>query len=233
MLAGLTLTLFLGTWLQQLGLVTTEAGTAGFITGLYVVFTPLLGLLIGYRVRLMTWIASIIAVAGLFLLTVAGRPDLNIGDLMVLLSAIAWGGQLLFMGWLAPRMHPLVLTVTHLGGAGLLALIVTPFFESVTLAGLLAAKWNILFSALLATSLAFLLQAWAQRDAPPAHAAILISLEAVFAVLFGWWLLSESLSNTQIIGCGVMLTAILMAQIKPPRQAFCAQDDDTPIPPRP
>ena len=88
---------FLGTWLQQKGLVTTEVGTAGFITGLYVVFTPLLGLFVGYIVRPTTWFAITAAVAGLFLLTVAGKPEINRGDLLVLLSAIAWGGQVLLV----------------------------------------------------------------------------------------------------------------------------------------
>lgn len=233
MLGGLIVAVFLGTWLQQEGLVTTEAGTAGFITSLYVVFTPLLGLLIGYHVRGTTWLATLIAVVGLFLLTVAGRPVLNTGDLLVLLCAIAWGAQLLFIGWLAPRMDTFLLAVIQLGGATVISLILTPFFETFSIDAILEAKWELIYSGVVASGLAFLLQAWAQRDAPPAHAAILISLESVFAVLFGWWLLDERLTTIQFIGCGVMFLAILVAEIKPPRQAFFQSGSEGLSPPQP
>ena len=219
-LLGVIAMVFLGTWLQQVGLVTTEAGTAGFITGLYVIFTPVLGLFIGYRVRGLTWLATIIAVIGLFMLTVAGRPSVNAGDLLILLSAIAWAGQILFVGWLAPKVDALLLTVIQLGGAGLLCLAITPFFEPFVLEIILQCKWPLLYSGLVASGLAFLLQAAAQQDAPPAHAAILISLESVFAVLAGWLMLNEELSPVQFVGCGIMFFAIILAQIKPPRRAF-------------
>lgn len=219
-LGGLIVMVFLGTWLQQVGLITTEAGTAGFITGLYVIFTPLLGLLIGYRVRGLTWVATIIAVVGLFMLTVAGRPSINTGDLLILLSAVAWAGQILFVGWLAPKVDVILLTVIQLAGAGLICLVITPFFEPFSLENILMCKWSLLYSGLIASGLAFLLQVAAQRDAPPAHAAILISLESVFAVLAGWLMLNEELSGMQFTGCGIMLFAILLAQIRPPRTAF-------------
>lgn len=219
-LLGVIVMVFLGTWLQQVGLITTEAGTAGFITGLYVIFTPILGLFIGYRVRALTWLATIIAVIGLFMLTVAGRPSINLGDLLILLSAIAWAGQILFVGWLAPKVDALLLTIIQLAGAGLLCLCITPFFESFSLELILQCKWSILYSGLIASGLAFMLQAAAQQDAPPAHAAILISLESVFAVLAGWLMLNEELSAMQFAGCGIMFFAIILAQLKPPRSAF-------------
>ncbi|MDG2423852.1 MAG: DMT family transporter [Phycisphaerales bacterium] len=225
-LLGVIVAVFLGNWLQQTGLVTTEAGTTGFITSLYVVFTPLLGLLIGYRVRLMTWLAILIAVVGLFLVTVAGRPVLNSGDLLILLCAIAWGAQILFVGWLVPRMDPIQLTFIQLCGAALVSLLITPFFETISLESILAAKWDLLYSGLVASGLALMIQVFAQRNAPPAHAAILLSLEAVFAVLFGWWLLDEVLTTIQFIGCGVMFIAIVIAEIKPPRQLVPRSEGD-------
>ncbi|MCH2132500.1 MAG: DMT family transporter [Phycisphaerales bacterium] len=233
MLIGVAVMVFLGSWLQQSGLQTTEAGTAGFITGLYVVFTPLLGLLIGYRVRAMTWLATLIAVAGLFLLTVAGRPVLNIGDLLILICAVAWGAQLLFVGWLAPRMDVILLTVIQLGGAACISVVATLIFEPIDFEAILAARWPILYTALVTTGLAFLIQVWAQQHAPPAHAAILISLESVFSVLFGWWMLSERLSDIQIIGCVVMFIAIIVAELKPPRQEFFTGQPDEVSPPPP
>ena len=224
-LSGVIIAVFLGNWLQQAGLLTTEAGTTGFITSLYVVFTPLLGLLIGYRARLLTWIAIVIAVVGLFMLTVAGRPVLNFGDLLILLCAIAWASQILFVGWLVHRMDPIHLTFIQLLGAAVISLIITPFFETVSLDAVLEAKWELLYSGLVASGLAFIIQVYAQRDAPPAHAAILISLEAVFAVFFGWWLLGEVLTTTQFIGCGIMFIAIVVAELKPPRQMNDSVED--------
>ena len=232
MLIGVVIAVFLGTWLQQVGLMTTEVGTASFITGLYVIFTPLLGLFVGYYIRSLTWIAILVAVVGLFLLSVAGRPVLNIGDLLVLVCAIAWGAQLLFVGWLAPRMDMIQLAVIQLAGAAIISLILTPIFEPVSFSAILAAKWELLYSGILASGLAFILQAWAQQDAPPAHAAILISLESVFGLAFGWWILDEELTNIQLIGCGLMLVAIIVAQIKPPRQAFFQEDDSNASLPR-
>ena len=226
LLIGAVIAVFLGTWLQQVGLMTTEVGTASFITGLYVIFTPLLGLLVGYYVRSLTWIAIIVAVIGLFLLSVAGRPVLNIGDLLVMVCAIAWGAQLLLVGWLAPRMDVIKLSVIQLAGAGLISLILTPIFEPLSLTAILAAKWELLYSGILASGAAFILQAWAQQDAPPAHAAILISFESVFGLAFGWWLLDEELTTVQLIGCALMFAAIIVAQIRPPRQAFFDEDED-------
>lgn len=226
-LIGVIAVVFLGTWLQQVGLVTTEAGTAGFITGLYVIFTPILGLFIGYRVRGLTWLATLIAVGGLFMLTVAGRPSINPGDILILLSAIAWAAQILFVGWLAQRMDALLLTIIQLAGAGLLCLCITPFLETVSFEKIMMCKWPLLYSGLVASGLAFLLQAAAQQDAPPAHAAILISLESVFAVLAGWLMLNEELSPMQLTGCGIMFLAILLAQIRPPRAAFTDRNNSS------
>ena len=225
-LMGVVVAVFIGNWLQQAVLLTTEAGTTGFITSLYVVFTPLLGLLIGYRARGLTWLATVIAVAGLFLLTVAGRPVLNFGDLLILLCAIAWAAQILLVGWLVHRMDPIRLTFIQLFGAAVISLIIAPFFEPVSMEAILEARWELLYSGLVASGLAFVIQVYAQRDAPPAHAAILISLEAVFAVFFGWWLLGEVLTTTQFIGCAVMFVAIVVAELKPPRQMDTAEVSD-------
>ncbi len=111
----------------------------------------------------------------------------------------------------------------------MISLILTPIFEPVSFSAILAAKWELLYSGILASGVAFILQAWAQQDAPPAHAAILISLESVFGLAFGWWILDEELTDIQLIGCALMLAAIIVAQIKPPRQAFFQEDAEADV----
>ena len=203
--------------LQQVGLVYTSAGVAGFITGLYVVIVPLLGLCIGYFVRGTTWTAAIIATVGLYLLSVQGQHSINPGDGLVLAGAVAWSVQLLAVGWLAMRHNPVMVTIIMTGAAGVLALVVAIPLEHPTLHSIISAGPELAYSGPLAVGLAFLLQVVAQRHAPPAHAAVILAFEAVFGALAGWALLQEYLSGIQIIGCSLMFAGILLSQLRPPK----------------
>ena len=213
--AGMAMSL--GAVLQQAGLVYTSAGIAGFITGLYVVFVPLLGLLVGYFVRWTTWAAVLLATGGLYLLSVQGQSTPNIGDLLVLLGAVAWGAQFLIIGWLAVRADPVRIAIFQTTFAGVLVLLAAVLWESPDPAAILAIWPEFLYSGVLAVGAAFLIQIIAQQDAPPAHAAVILAMEAVFGALAGWAFLSEQLTLTQLIGCAVMLVGILLAQLRPPR----------------
>ena len=217
-LCGAGMAMCLGAVLQQAGLVYTSAGIAGFITGLYVVFVPILGLLVGYFVRWTTWVAVLVATAGLYLLSVQGQLTPNIvGDLLVLLGAVAWGAQFLVIGWLAIRADPVRIAIFQTAFAGVLALLVAVIWESPDPAAILAIWPEFLYSGVLAVGAAFFIQIIAQQDAPPAHAAVMLAMEAVFGALAGWAFLSEQLTLTQLIGCAVMLVGILLAQLRPPR----------------
>jgi drug/metabolite transporter (DMT)-like permease len=216
-LTGAGLAMCFGAVLQQAGLVHTTAGIAGFITGLYVVFVPLLGLVVGYFVRWTTWSAVAVATAGLYLLSVHGQPTLNPGDLLVLLGSIAWATQVLIIGWLALRCDPVRIAVYQTAFAGVVTLGVAIPWEQPELAAVLLLWPEFLFSGVLAVGAAFLLQIIAQQDAPPAHAAVLLAMEAVFGALAGWAFLSEELSATQLVGCLLMFIGIVLAQLRPPR----------------
>jgi len=211
-----------GGMLQQWGLVYTEAGVAGFVTGLYVVLVPLLGLFIGYRVSRNTWVATALAVVGMYLLSVTGRPALNPGDLLVLGGAVCWAAQVLVIGWIAPRMCPVKLAVGQNLIGGLLATAVAVMVETTTAAQLQTVLWELAYAGPLAIGLAFFLQILAQRDAPPAHTAILLSMEAVFGAIAGAALLQERLTGIMLLGCAVVLVAMLVAQRKPPVQMTTA-----------
>jgi drug/metabolite transporter (DMT)-like permease len=205
-----------GAILQQWGLVYTEAGVAGFVTGLYVVFVPLLGLCIGYRVHGTTWVAAVLALLGMYLLSVSGRGGINPGDLLVLGGAVCWAAQVLVIGWIVPVMDPMRLAIGQNLVGGVLATIAALLFETPTLSQLSAVAWELAYSGPLAIGLAFFLQILAQRDAPPAHTAILLAMEAVFGALAGWALLHEHFTTAMLWGCGAVVLAMLVAQWKSP-----------------
>jgi drug/metabolite transporter (DMT)-like permease len=207
--------------LQQYGIVGTEAGPAGFITGLYVVFTPLVGLMIGVRTGLATWIGCGLAVVGMWFLGVKTGDtgfQIDMPALLVLLGAIGWAVQVQIIGRYAPKTDPIELAVLQFS-----IVAITTFIAAILIEGpeqafgigraLREATWEILYSGILAIGVAFFLQIVAQRKSPPAHVAIILSLEAVFAALGGWWLLGESYDGRTMIGCGFMLAGILASQL--------------------
>jgi drug/metabolite transporter (DMT)-like permease len=206
--------LFVGASLQQAGLVYTTAQKAGFITGLYVVGVPILGLLIGQRTPVVTWLGAGLAAIGLYLLSVSGQWEVNPGDWLVLACAAVWSVHVLLIGRLSPRTDPLRLAAIQFAVTAVLSLAAAAVFEHTTLAGLAAAKWAILYGGACSVGIGYTLQVVGQRTAPPAHAGLLMSLEAVFAALTGWWLLSEQLSPRELAGCGIMLAGILLSQAR-------------------
>ncbi len=212
LLAGLIL--FAGASLQQIGLIYTTAGKAGFITGLYVVIVPLLGLLWGQRTPWGTWLGALLAIFGLYLLTMSDRLALGEGDGLVLIGALFWAGHVLVIGWLAGRrVDPVLLACLQFIVCAVLSLAVALVSEPITLTGLRGATLPILYGGLLSVGVAYTLQVVAQRDAPPTHAAIILSLETVFAALGGWLLLNEVLAERGLLGCGLMFVGMLLSQL--------------------
>lgn len=210
-LAGLCL--FCGASLQQVGLVYTTAGNAGFITGLYVVIVPLLGLLAGQRTHMGTWIGAGMAAVGLYFLSISADFRIGWGDFLELVGAFFWAAHVLIIGWLSPRLNALKLAMTQFAACALLSLLTAVGFETITLDGLRQALIPILYGGLCSVGIAYTLQVVAQKDAHPAHAAILLSLEAVFAALGGWLLLGEVLAPRGFFGCGLMLAGMLLTQL--------------------
>jgi len=211
--AGLGLVLFIGASLQQMGLVHTTAGKAGFITGLYVIFVPMLGLFWGQRTDTGTWIGALMAVGGLYLLSVTDTLSLSSGDTLVLLSAVAWAVHVQLVGRLVQRFDAVLLACLQFAACALLSLPISLIRESVTVAGLRGAALPILYAGLLSTGVAFTLQVVAQRHARPTPTAIILSLEVVFAMLGGWMILDELITLRGIFGCALMLAGMLTAQL--------------------
>ncbi len=210
-MAGLVL--FIGASLQQAGLLYTTAGNAGFITGLYVILVPLLGLFWKQRPDTGTWIGAVLACIGLYLLSVSEQFSIAFGDLLVLLSAFFWAGHVLLIGWLSPRMNALKLSAAQFAVCSLLSWGGAFVFEEVRLNDILQAAIPILYGGLFSVGVAYTLQVVAQRHAHPAHSAILLSLEGVFAAIGGWLLLHEQLGLRALTGCALILTGMLLTEL--------------------
>jgi len=210
---ALGVVLFVAASLQQVALLYTTAGKAGFITGLYVVVVPSLGLFWGQRPSGGTWAGAGLAAAGLYLLSVTESFRMEYGDGLVLGSALFWSVQVLLVAWLSPRTRPVGLAFYQFSVCAVLSLMTAVLFEPFEWAGLVAAAGPILYGGVLSVGVAYTLQVVAQRDAHPAHASILMSLEAVFAAFGGWLLLGEMLSLRGLGGCGMMLAGMLLSQL--------------------
>lgn len=210
-LAGIAL--FTGASLQQAGLVYTTAGNAGFITGLYVVMVPLLGLVFGHRPHVGTWLGAVFAAIGLYLLSVTEGFSIAFGDFLVLLGAFFWAVHVLIIGWLSPRSSALKLAFVQYTACSALSLVTAAAFEEPAFAMVLGAAVPLLYGGALSVGVAYTLQVVGQQHAHPAHAAILMSLEAVFAAVGGWLLLGEVFTPRELFGCGLMLTGMLVSQL--------------------
>ena len=206
---------FSGASLQQMGLVYTTAGKAGFITGLYVVIVPLLGRFVGQPADRTVWLGASLAAAGLYLLSVNEAFRISFGDLLELAGAFFWALHILVLGWLSPRMPAVRLACAQFGVCAVLSAMAALGFETVTVSGLTDAAVPILYGGVISVGVGYTLQVKAQRRTPSSHAAIILSLEAVFAALAGWAILGESLNGRELLGCGLMMAGMLVTQIAP------------------
>ena len=205
--------LFFGASFQQMGIVTTTAGKAGFITGLYVVLVPLAGLFWGQRARWSSWAGAVLSVAGLFLLSVTDAFTIERGDLLVLVGAFFWAAHVQVVGLLSPRTDPFRLSCVQFAACSILCACGAALTEQVTMEGIRSALWPILYGGVMSVGIAFTLQVVAQRRAPAAHAAIILSLETVFAAIGGILVLGESLGARGAVGCAVMFSGMIVSQV--------------------
>lgn len=213
--SGLTLglVLFGGASLQQIGIVYTTAGKAGFITGLYVVMVPLFGLIWKQRPSLGTWVGALVAAVGLYFLSVTREFTMEFGDALVLVGAFFWTGHVLLLGWLSPRRDPVKLACCQFAVCSILSVFSALGFEEITWQAVHDAAIPILYGGFVSVGIAYTLQVVAQKDAHPAHAAILLSMESPIAAVAGWVILAETLSLRAVFGCVLMLAGMILSQL--------------------
>lgn len=210
------LALFGGATLQQMGLVTTTAGKGGFITGLYVVLIPLIGLFIGHRISTSIWFGAAMSVAGLYLLCITESLKLERGDGLVLAGTVFWAIHVLLVGYYARRVDAFWLATIQTFICSACSFAVAGITETITISGIVPATIPILYGGILSAGVAFSIQVYGQRTCPAAPAAIIMSMETVFAALAGWVVLHEQLSTRNLVGCGLMLAGMLAVQLFPP-----------------
>jgi drug/metabolite transporter (DMT)-like permease len=211
LLAGVVL--FGGASLQQCGIVYTTAGKAGFITGLYIVIVPLLGLFWKQRPGVAAWLGALCALVGLYMLTVTGRLTISKGDTLVLGSAFFFAVHVLVIAWLTFKVDPVRLAFVQFMICSALSLVAAAFVETIAVDGIRRAAVPILYAGALSVGVAYTLQVIAQRRAHPGHAAIILSLEAVFAALGGRIMLAEILPARGLVGCALMLLGAVMSKL--------------------
>jgi len=204
---------FTASTLQQIGIVYTSAGNAGFITGFYVVLVPILGYFLGQKIGALRWMAALLALVGLYFLSVTRDLSMGKGDIIVLGSALFWALHIIVVGQASAKLDPLIFSFAQFILCSFLSLGGALIFEDPSWQGIGQAGIPILYGGLLSVGVAYTLQVIAQKHAPPSHAVIILSMEGAFAALAGALVLREVLSGRQILGCLLMLGGMLLSQL--------------------
>lgn len=207
------LALFAASSLQQIGLVYTDAGKAGFLTAMYIVFVPFLGLIVGQRPGRNALLSLIPAIVGLYLLSCTSVSGINKGDVLLLLCAVAFSVQILLIDRHCAGLDGLKLNCIQALVAAVLSVPWALLTETVD-ASRIASCWLPLgYAGILSMGVAYTLQIVGQKRVAPSAAALLMSLESVFAALFGWLLLHETMTRAEELGCVLVFAAVVISQL--------------------
>ncbi len=204
--------LFTAATLQQIGIQTTTAGKAGFITDLYIILVPLAELIFGRKLKKTIWVCVVLSIVGLYLISVNKRFTVSSGDLFELAGAFFWTVHILLVDRFSKKTNPVRLSFLQYTTAALLSLIAASFFEKVTLYGLSHVVMPSIYSGVFSVGIAFTLQITGQRYSKPSHASIILSMESVFACIAGIWVLHENMSTRGYVGCSLMVCAMILTQ---------------------
>ena len=217
------LALFVAASLQQVGLVDTDAGKAGFLTAMYIVLVPLLGLFMGKKPPRNALLSILPAVAGLYLLSCVGVTRISAGDLLLLGSALAFAVQITLIDRLAGGLDGLRLNCIQCLVCGVLSLVPMALTEQPDLVAIRVSWLSISYAGILSMGVAYSLQILGQQNLEPTAASLIMSLESVFAVLSGWLILKETLTSWEICGCVLMFGAVILSQLPQRKKATIKQ----------
>jgi len=204
--------LFIAASLQQVGLIYTTAAKAGFITSLYIVLVPILGILLKQKTYPTTWIGAVTATVGLYFLSINEDFTIQLGDLLQLIGAFFWAIHIQVIDRFVKKVDAVKLSSAQFATCSVLSLIVAFITEEIVPGQIFLALVPILYGGLMSVGVAYTLQAIGQRHAKPAHAAIAMSMEAVFAAIGGMIILHETMSLRGFLGCALMMAGILITQ---------------------
>lgn len=205
--------------LQQIGLVYTSAGKAGFITALYILIVPVLGLFLGKKVGVKTWMGVGLAILGMYFLCIKEGFFISYGDFLVMICAFIFSLHILIIDYFSPKVDGVKLSCIQFWIAGILCALPMILNEKPTLDAVAAAWLPLLYAGVLSCGVAYTLQIIAQKNTDPTVASLILSLESVFAALTGWLVINETLSPKELFGCVLVFTAIILAQLPQKRPA--------------
>ena len=211
--------LFLSTTLQQVGIQYTTVAKAGFITALYIILVPILGIFLKKRVSFQIWISVVIAIIGLYLLCMKGSFHLGQGDFLMLVCSLCFALHILVIDHFTDKVSGVKLSCIQFFVCGLLSCILMFLFEKPAVSDILSAWLPIVYAGVFSSGVAYTLQIIGQKGTDPTIASLILSLESVVSVLAGWIILGQSLTPREILGCLLMFGAIILAQVAPVQKA--------------
>lgn len=211
LLCGLALSI--GSIVQQIAMLTVPVAKAGFLTTLYVLFVPMITLLFGKKIPLKVWIGIAMALFGLYFLSMAGNLAIGIGEILLILAAFLFAIHIIIIGHFSTRVDPVRLSCGQLLIGGFATVIPMIVIEKPTMGSILAVYIPLLYTGIFSSCVAYTLQIFAQKEANPTIAGMLLSLESVFAALAGYLILHQVLNTRELISCVVIFIAIVIAQL--------------------
>ncbi|MDD4200922.1 MAG: DMT family transporter [Eubacteriales bacterium] len=204
---------FIASYLQQIGIMYTTAGKAGFLTAMDMVMIPFLLLILGRKVHKLTWVGVLIGLAGMYLLCINEGFNIAIGDALCLGGALGFALQILFIDYYVDRVDPIKLALFEFAVTAILSMVFTPILETVVISDVVSCAVPLLYTAILEVCIAFTLEMVGLKYSQPAIGTVIMSFESVFAVLTGALILHEVMTGREITGCIIMLCAFIIAQI--------------------
>ena len=205
--------LFGGSTFQQLGIKYTSAGKSGFITALYIILVPVVGIFFKKKVPFKVWICVLIAIIGFYLISIKENLTINIGDLLTLICAFFFTFHILVIDYFSPKVDGVKLSCIQFFVTSVISLLFSLIFESTKLSDLIGAWFPILYVGIFSCGVAYTLQIIAQKNTEPVIASLIMSLESVFAALSGWLILNQTLSFKEAVGCLLVFIAIIITQL--------------------
>ncbi len=207
------LCLFVASSLQQFGIQYTSVGKAGFLTTLYIILVPIIGIFFKRKVSVFVWLGAILSVIGMYLLCVSETMSINKGDIFAFCCAIVFAFHILSVDYFAPKTNGVVLSCLQFLTSGICAMICAFIFERPTMTEIVNGIVPLLYVGVMSSGVAYTLQILGQKNADPTIASLIMSLESAVSVLGGWLILHQKLTVKELIGCLLMFIAVIGVQL--------------------
>ncbi len=207
------LCLFVASSLQQFGIQYTSVGKAGFLTTLYIILVPIIGIFFQRKASVMVWIGAILSVIGMYLLCVSETMSINKGDIFAFCCAIVFAFHILSVDYFAPKTNGILLSCIQFLTSGICAMLCAFIFEQPTVTEIVNGIVPLLYVGVMSSGVAYTLQILGQRNADPTIASLIMSLESAVSVLGGWLILHQKLTGKELLGCLLMFIAVIGVQV--------------------